>query len=91
MDITKLKGDKEGECLDLKQTYKWLVEDMEYEDFKKLTTLRFICHRTEVSYPFQYEYMTDKKHDSKSAREDYLEYYMYKLIQNLMTEGIELQ
>lgn len=89
--LMKLKGKEEGERLNLKQTYKWVLEEMSYEDFKKLTTLRFVCHRTNPAYPFQYEYMTDKKHDSKRAREDYLEYYMYKLIQNLMTEGIELQ
>lgn len=89
--LMKLKGDKTGERLDLKQTYKWLLGDMEYEDFKKLTTLRFICHYTNPAYPFQYEYMVSKKDDSKRAREEYLEYLAYKLIQNLMTESVELQ
>lgn len=92
MDILKLKGKEMGERLDIKQAYKWVLNEMEYKGFRALTELRFKdCRPNHTEYEFSYRYMTDEEHDSPKAREDYLKYYMYKLIQNLMTEGIELQ
>lgn len=89
--LMKLKGNEEGERLDIKQAYKWVLEDMDYEDFRKLTTLCFSNKRAGETYDFSYRYMCEKKHDSKKTREDYLKYYFYKLIQNIYTEGIDLQ
>lgn len=89
--FAKLKGKEKGERLDIKQVYKWLLEDMDYEDFRKLTTLNFSNTRAGEPYVFSYRYMREKKHDSKKTRQDYLKYYFYKLIQNIYTEGIDLQ
>lgn len=89
--LMKLRGKEEGERLDIKQVYKWVLEDMDYEDFRKLTTLNFTNKRAGETYDFSYRYMCDKKHDSKKARQDYLKYYFYKLVQNINTEGIDLQ
>ena len=87
----KLKGKEDGERLDIKQAYKWVLEDMDYDDFRKLTTINFSNKGTYETYNFKYQYMCDKKHDSKKTRQDYLKYYFYKLIQNIYTEGIELR
>lgn len=90
--LMKLKGKETGERLDLKQTYKWILNEMSYENFRALTELRFGYYRpNHTKYEFSYKYMTDEKHDSPKARRDYLKYYFYKLIQNLATEGIELR
>lgn len=89
--LMKLKGKEEGERLNLKQTYKWVLEEMSYEDFCKLATLGFMCHRTTSPYPFSYRYEVEEKDDSKKAREEYLKYLAYKLIQNLATDGVELR
>ena len=92
MDILELKGDKKGERLDIKKTFKWIIEEMGYEDFKKLTTLSFTTTRGDGEpYDFDYRYMVSEMSDSKKARKDYLEYYMYKLVQNLMTDGVGLK
>lgn len=88
--LMKLKGKETGERLDLKQTYKWVLNEMSYEDFRKLFILRFKDeHDGEVSYEFDYSYRAEK--DSKEAREDYLKYLAYKLIQNLATNGVKLR
>ena len=88
--LMKLKGKEEGERLDLKQTYKWVLNEMSYEDFRKLFVLRFKNEQDgEVGYYFEYSYRAEK--DNKKAREDYLKYLAYKLIQNLATNGIELR
>lgn len=89
--LMKLKGKEEGERLNLKQTYKWVLEEMSYEDFRKLARLAFMNHRVLVPYPFDYRYEVEKKGDSKKAREEYLKYLAYKLVQNLFTDGVELQ
>lgn len=88
--LMKLKGKETGERLDIKQTYKWILNEMSHEDFCKLFVLRFKDnHYGEASYEFDYSYRAEK--DSKGAREDYLKYLAYKLIQNLATEGVELR
>lgn len=88
--LIKLKGKETGERLDLKQTYKWALNEMSYEDFCKLFVLRFENKRDdEVEYTFEYSYRAEK--DSKKAREDYLKRLAYKLIQNLATDGVELR
>ena len=89
--FAKLRGKEDGERVDIKQAYKWVLEDMDYDDFRKLTTLCFSNRRAGGVYNFRYLYMREKKHDSKKARQDYLKYYFYKLIQNIYTEGIDLQ
>lgn len=90
--LMKLKGKETGERLDLKQTYEWILNEMSYEDFRKLAELRFKdCQPCHTEYEFSYRYMTDEKHDSKKTREEYLKYLAYKLIQNLATEGVELR
>ena len=88
--ITKLKGKEMGERLDLKLTYKWILNEMSYEDFCKLFVLRFENKRYDkVEYCFEYSYITER--DSKEARENFLKYLAYKLIQNLATNGVELK
>ena len=88
--ITKLKGKEMGERLDLKLTYKWILNEMSYEDFCKLFVLRFENKRYDkVEYCFEYSYRPEK--DSKEARENFLKYLAYKLIQNLATNGVELK
>lgn len=90
--LAKLKGKEEGERLDIKQAYKWVLNDMEYKDFRALTELRFKdCSPNHTEYEFSYKYMTDEEHDSPKARQDYLKYFFYKLIQNIYTEGIDLR
>lgn len=79
LDVNKLKNGEDGERLDLAESYKWIINDMTYEDFRAFAVLR--CATPE--YDFSYKYMVDEKHDSPKAREDYLKYFMYKLIQNL--------
>lgn len=89
--LMKLKGKETGERLDLKQTYKWVLNEMSYEDFCKLFILRFKDEHygEEVDYEFEYSYRPEI--DSKEAREEYLKYLAYKLIQNLATSGVELR
>ena len=88
--ITKLKGKEMGERLDLKLTYKWILNEMSYEDFCKLFVLRFEKKRYDkVEYCFEYSYITEN--DSKEARENFLKYLAYKLIQILATNGVELK
>lgn len=87
LDVQKLKGEEQGERLDLKESYKWVLNDMTYEDFRAFAVLRFSL----PEYDFQYKYMVDEKHDSPKAREDYLKYLMYKLIQNLNTHRVRLK
>lgn len=88
--IAKLKNKEEGERLDIKRTYKWVLEEMEYEDFRKLAKLRFMNYRVHIPYDFEYNYLVEKKDDSRKSREDYLKYLAYKLVQNLATEDVEL-
>ena len=88
--MVELKGKEEGERLDLKLTYKWILNEMSYEDFRKLFVLRFENKRyDEVEYTFEYSYRPGK--DSAEARENFLKYLAYKLIQNLATNGVELK
>lgn len=82
-----LKGEI-GERANLKAVYKWILTEMDYEDFEKLAKLTFYDHNG--GYPFEYKYRVDKKHDSKKGREEYMKYLAYKLLQNLDTEGVEL-
>jgi len=82
-----LKGET-GERANLKRAYKWVLNEMSYEDFSAFAKLEFV--NTNPPYPFNYQYRVEKEHDSPSAREDYLKYLMYKLIQNLDTKGVKL-
>lgn len=88
--MVELKGKETGERLDLKQTYKWILNEMSYYDFCKLFVLRFENKRYDkVEYCFEYSYRPEK--DSSEARENFLKYLAYKLIQNLATNGVELK
>ena len=88
MDIKKLLKGKEGERANAKEVYKWILDGMKYEDFCKIARLDFFDNNG--GYPFNYQYMVDKNHDCKEAREDFIDYLCYKLIQNLDTNGVEL-
>lgn len=88
--MVELKGKEMGERLDLRLTYKWILNEMSYYDFCKLFVLRFENKRYDkVEYTFGYNYRSEK--DSKEARENFLKYLAYKLIQNLATNGVELK
>lgn len=87
-EIQKLTKGEIAERANLKASYKWLVTKMSYKDFCKFTALSF-CDQ-DRGYYFHYEYMVSEERDCKKTREDYLKYYMYKLVQNLMTDGVEL-
>ena len=82
-----LKGE-DGERVNLKRAYKWVLNEMNYEDFRAFATLHFADTRS--GYNFNYRYMVNEERDTPSAREDYLKYLMYKLIQNLDTDGVKL-
>lgn len=82
-----LKGET-GERVNLKRAYKWVLNEMNYEDFRAFAKLEFV--NTNPEYPFNYQYRVDEEHDSPTAREDYLKYLMYKLIQNLDTDSVKL-
>lgn len=82
----ELRKGEEGERLNLKKTYEWIINEMDYKDFRRLAVLRFMG-----SYPFRYKYMVDEEHDTPETREDYLKYLMYKLVQNLETPSVELE
>lgn len=88
MNIQELLKGETGERANLKAVYKWILEEMSYEDFSKMAKLTFYDHNG--GYPFEYKYMVDKKHDSKKGREEYIKYLAYKLIQNLDTDGVDL-
>lgn len=88
MNIQALLKGETGERANLKATYKWILEEMGYEDFCKLAKLNF--HDNKAGYPFSYQYMIDKERDNKKAREEYLKYLAYKLVQNIATDGVEL-
>lgn len=88
MNIQKLLKGETGERANLKAVYKWVLKEMSYEDFSNFAKLKFYSHNG--GYSFGYEYMVDKKHDSKEAREEYIKYLAYKLIQNIATDGVEL-
>ena len=88
MDKQELLKGETGERANLKAVYKWILEEMSYEDFERLAKLTFYDHNG--GYPFEYKYMVDKEPDSKKAREEYIKYLAYKLIQNISTEGVEL-
>ena len=88
MNIQELLKGETGERANLRAVYKWILEEMSYEDFSKLAKLNFYEHN--CGYPFSYQYMVDKKHDSKKAREEYIKYLAYKLIQNIATDGVGL-
>lgn len=88
MNIQALLKGETGERANLKATYKWILEEMDYEDFRKLARLTFFDYNG--GYPFSYQYMIDKERDNKKAREEYLKYLAYKLVQNIATDGVEL-
>lgn len=77
--IMELKNGKDGERLDIKKTFKWIMEDMSYDDFEKLARLTF----QSTTGPFTYRYRINEKADSPATRKDYVEYLCYKLVQNL--------
>lgn len=88
VDIRKLMKEETGERVNLRAAYKWVLEEMSYEDFCKFAKLR--CFSRTGGYPFAYTYMVNKKADNKKTREEYIKYLMYKLIQNLDTPDVEL-
>lgn len=88
INIYELKDGEEGERVNLKAAYKWLINDMSYQDFRAFATLRFTSKNS--TYPFSYRYAVSKKNDSPRRREEYLKYLMYKLIQNIETPGVEI-
>ena len=88
-DVLKLMKGEKGERVNLKAAYKWLVNEMDYKDFRAFATLRFVD--TRAGYDFKYRYMVDEERDTPEAREDYLKYFMYKLIQNIETPSVELE
>lgn len=87
-DILELKKGEEGERLNLEKAYEWVIHKMDYDDFRAFTTLKFF--ETRAGYPFSYEYMVKKEKDTPRAREDYLKYFMYKLVQNIGTPYVKL-
>ena len=88
MNIQALLKGETGERANLKAVYKWILEEMSYEDFSKFAKLNF--YDSKPGHPFSSQYMVDEKHDSKKAREEYIKYLAYKLIQNIATDGVEL-
>ena len=88
IDVRKLTKGETGERVNLKAGYEWILKEMSYEDFSKLMRLRFYSQHG--NYPFGYDYMVEKKYDSKKTREEYIKYLIYKLIQNLDTPGVKL-
>lgn len=86
MTLAELRAGEEGERLNLKSSYKWILHEMEYEDFVKFAQLHFET----INYPFSYRYMITKDYDTPKARENYLKYLMYKLYQNLETPDVRL-
>lgn len=88
IDIYELRKGEEGERANLKVAYKWVLNEMSYRDFRAFATLH--CVDTRAGYDFKYKYMVDEEHDTPEAREDYLKYFMYKLVQNVETPSVEL-
>lgn len=84
-----LKRKETGEALDIKRTYKWILNSMPYDDFVKLMKLSFI-NKTPREYKFTYHYEMSPKNDTPAAREKYIKYLCFKLYQNLCTGGVEL-
>lgn len=89
IDVRKLTKGETGERVNLKEAYKWILNNMSYEDFYKFAQLH--CFSDRGAYCFDYVYMVDKEHDTKKTREEYIKYLLYKLIQNLATPGVELR
>lgn len=86
--IMELHRGEEGERFNLEKTYEWILDEMSYKDFRAFATLHFVD--TIRGYSFSYKYMVDEEHDTPSAREDYLKYMMYKLVQNIETPSVKL-
>ena len=86
--IMELYEGEEGERFNLKRSYKWILNEMSYKDFRAFATLHFVD--TRGGYSFDYKYMVEEEHDTPSAREDYLKYMMYKLVQNIETPSVKL-
>lgn len=89
IDSNFLKKNETGERLDIERTFDWILKDMSYEDFCAFAKLR--CVDTEVGYQFAYQYRCNEEHDTPEAREDYLKYLCYKLVQNIATPGVKLE
>lgn len=87
-DILDLIKGENGERVNLKRGYKWILNKMSYNDFRAAFVLR--CVSTNPSYPFIYKYMVMEEDDSPKAREEYLKYLMYKLVQNIETPSVKL-
>lgn len=86
--LSELLRGEAGERVNLKRVWRWVLNEMEYEDFKAFAKLEFISMNPE--YPFSYQYRVSKENDSPKAREEYIKYLMYKLIQNLDTDDVKL-
>lgn len=86
--LSELKSGEKGERLNLKGAWQWILNEMEYEDFKAFAKIEFI--KMSPGYTFSYRYMVSKETDSPKAREEYIKYLMYKLVQNLDTDGVRL-
>lgn len=78
-----------AERVKLDKLYEWILTEMSYEDFCNFAVLRFV--ETNRAYAFGYQYMVSEKRDCRKAREEYLKYLGYKLIQNLDTPGVRLR
>lgn len=85
-----LKQNKTGERFDLKRGIKFLITNLSYDEFVKLTTIWFKCNRVPKSYRFNYHYDVLEKDDTTKRWIDYLEYLCYKIYQNLTTNAVEL-
>lgn len=72
----------------LDEVYKWILKELDYESFTKLAQLRCV---DENGQPFTYFYRVRAERDTPKAREDYLEYLAYKLLQNVSTPGVRLR
>lgn len=84
MDLMKLKGKETGERLDLKLAYKWLINELPYNDFANIFKISGM-HNGNM---FSYRFCIDEKSDTPKTREDYLKYLMYKIYQNSNTDGV---
>lgn len=87
--FAELTAGKTGERVNLDRAYKWIIEEMDYENFYRLAHLNF--YDFDSNHSFDYEYAIPKTADSPKRREEFLEYLMYKLFQNLETYGVRLR
>ncbi len=88
IDFMKLKHKETGEHLDIERTFEWMLKEMPREDFEKIARLGFRVKGPD-GYNFCYQYRPGGK-DTPEARLDFIKYLLYKLVQNLSDERVEL-